>query len=192
MKPLSLADIESISEYEARRDITRRRIIALKKQRRVTLGPRVSLVFENWDTMKFQVQEMCRIEHIADPRLVQQEIDVYNDLLPEGRAVGATLLIELVQTDDMPAILRDLSGLEETVYLRFGSQEIHAEAELGRSTEEKTSTVHYLTFRFTPEDPRELAQAAEVVLALEHPNYRHHAVLAKETVAGLVQDLLTQ
>ncbi len=192
MRPLLLTDIESIPAYEAQRDITRRRIIALKKQRRVTLGPRVSLVFENWDTMKFQVQEMCRIEHISEPRLVQQEIDVYNDLLPEGRAVGATLLIELVQTDDMPAILRDLSGLEEAVYLRFGSREIHAEAERGRSTEEKTSTVHYLTFRFESDDPRELADAGQVGLALEHPNYRHHALLAKETVVSLVQDLLTQ
>lgn len=191
MRRLSLTDIESIAEYEARRDITRRRVIALKKQRRVTLGPRVSLVFENWDTMKFQVQEMCRIEHIVDPRLVQQEIDVYNDLLPEGRAVGATLLIELVQTDDMPAILRDLSGLEETVWLRFGSGEVRAEAELGRSTEEKTSTVHYLTFRFGSDDARELADAGHVVLALEHPHYRYEAVLAKETVVSLVQDLLT-
>ncbi len=190
MRPLTLEDIESIPSYQAKRDETRRRIIALKKMRRVTLGPRVSLVFENRDTMRFQVQEMCRIEHITDPALVQQEIDVYNDLLPAGTAIGATLLIELVQSDDMPAILKELSGLEETVWLRFGDQAIHAQAELGRSTEEKTSTVHYLVFSFADEARTALADATEVRLETEHPNYRYQAILPPATVASLVEDLI--
>lgn len=191
MKQLTLKDIESIPEYQAERNTVRQRIIALKKVRRAHLGPRVALVFENRDTMWFQVQEMCRIEHIVDEDLVQQEIDVYNDLLPEGTAVGATLLIELVQEDDMPRILRELSGLEETVWLTFGSYDLHAEAELGRSTEEKTSSVHYLTFRFTPEMRSALAEADRVVLSTRHPNYRYETTLTVQTVASLVQDLVT-
>ncbi len=192
MKPLVLADIESIENYEAKRQTVRQQIIALKRIRRVRLGPRVSVVFENRDTMRFQIQEMCRIEHIVEESLVQQEIDVYNDLLPEGLAIGATLLIELVQEDDMPTILRDLSGLEDTVWLSFGGQEIHAEAEAGRSTEEKTSSVHYLTFRFTPDSRQELAEAAQVTLSSRHPHYQHDTPLSRDTVASLVHDLMTE
>ncbi|MDA8206904.1 MAG: DUF3501 family protein [Thermaerobacter sp.] len=190
MKPLVLSDIESIAEYEAKRNAVRKRIIALKNVRRVALGPRVSLVFENRETMKFQIQEMCRIERIVEDRLVQQEIDVYNDLLPAGMAIGATLLIELVQEDDMPAILREVRGLEETVWLSFAGHEIRAEAEAGRSTEEKTSTVHYLTFRFTPETRQALSDAPEVVLSTRHDNYRYDTALSSQTVASLVQDLV--
>lgn len=190
MKPLTLDDIESIEAYEAKRSEVRRRIIALKNIRRIKLGPRVSLVFENRDTMKFQVQEMCRIEHIVDDELVQQEIDVYNDLLPEGQAIGATLLIELVQEDDMPAVLRQLSGLEETVWLTFQGHEIHAEAEQGRSTDEKTSSVHYLTFRFSPELADALAGASDAAVQTRHENYRHETTLSRETVASLVHDLV--
>ncbi len=190
MKPLTLGDIESITEYDRERREARQRIIALKKIRRVRLGPRVALVFENRDTMWFQIQEMCRIEHIVDPALVQREIDVYNDLLPAGLAIGATLLIELVQEDDMPTVLRELSGLEETVWLTFGGHELLAEAELGRSTDEKTSSVHYLTFRFTPETRDALAEAVSVQLSLRHDNYRYTAPLSRETVVSLMRDLV--
>lgn len=192
MKPLVLSDIEPIAQYQDRRDEVRRRIISLKKIRRVRLGERVAIVFENRDTMWFQVQEMCRIEHIEEPAFVQQEIDVYNDLLPEGLAIGATLLIELVQTDDMPKILRELSGLEETIWLRFGDEAVHAEAEPGRSTEEKTSSVHYLTFRFSPLQQQALAEASAVRLSSELAGYRHETVLGRETVASLVGDLVSQ
>ena len=142
MKPLALKDIISLEAYEKERQEMRRRIIALKAVRRVHVGPRVSMVFENRETMRFQVQEMCRIEHIEDDHLIQQEIDCYNDLLPEGMAVGATLLIELVQEDDMPTLLKELSGIEETVWMSFNGHQVKAQAEAGRSTEEKTSSVH--------------------------------------------------
>lgn len=190
MKPLTLHDIDSIEAYMTERDTIRKHIIALKKVRRVTLGPRVSLVFENRDTVKFQIQEMCRIERITEPSLVQQEIDVYNDLLPAGRKIGATLLIELVQEDDMPKILKDLSGLEETIRLRFGDKVIAGVAEAGRSTDEKTSSVHYLTFPFSDDDARLMAETERVELLSEHPNYSYETVLDSQTVASLVRDLL--
>lgn len=190
MKPLVLKDIEPIEQYQARRDEVRRNIIALKKIRRVRIGPRIAMVFENRDTMWFQVQEMCRIEHILEPSLVQQEIDVYNDLLPKGAAIGATLLIELVQTDDMPTVLRKLSGLEETIWLRFGPYGIHAQAEPGRSTEEKTSSVHYLIFSFSPEERQALVESEVVRLTSELPDYHYDAVLSRQTVVSLASDLL--
>ena len=123
MKPLTLDDIESIEAYEAKRSEVRRRIIALKNIRRIKLGPRVSLVFENRDTMKFQVQEMCRIEHIVDDELVQQEIDVYNDLLPEGQAIGDRGLIgqqchDQQSTDDGEAFVAIGVGPCQTLHKR--------------------------------------------------------------------------
>ncbi|MHB1610383.1 MAG: DUF3501 family protein, partial [Sulfobacillus sp.] len=146
MRQLTMDDIAQNSEYEVMRADFRQRIINLKKLRRLVIGPRISLVFENTDTMRFQVQEMMRIEHIEDPQKIRQEIDVYNDLLPPGLAIGATLLIELSQSDDMPEILHQLSGVEEHVALVVGNHRVPALAEPGRSTEEKTSAVHYLTF----------------------------------------------
>lgn len=190
MTPLTLKDIKEIAAYEAERHVMRQRIIALKKIRRVHLGPRVAVVFENRDTMRFQVQEMCRIERIVDPALVQQELDCYNDLLPSGLAIGATLLIELVQEDDMPTILKQLSGLEETVWLSIGAHQLHAQAETGRSTDEKTSSVHYLTFQFGPDLRQALAEADEVVLSTRHPHYAHQTRLSQETVASLLADLM--
>lgn len=190
MKPLALKDIISLDAYERQRQEMRRRIIALKAIRRVRIGPRVSIVFENRDTMRFQVQEMCRIEHIEDPDLVQQEIECYNDLLPEGLAVGATLLIELVQEDDMPVLLKELSGIEEAVWMSFNGYQIKAEAEAGRSTEEKTSSVHYLTWRFDAGSRDALAKFPKVALEIRHPHYAHELTLDKKTVASLVQDLI--
>ena len=135
MRQLSMEDIVSNQEYEAMRPAFRQRVINLKKLRRLAIGPRISLVFENTDTMRFQVQEMMRIEHIEDVEKIREEIEVYNDLLPPGLAIGATLLIELSQTDDMPTILRQLSGVEEHVVLEIGDHRLPAVAEAGRSTE---------------------------------------------------------
>ncbi|HBQ95541.1 MAG: DUF3501 family protein [Firmicutes bacterium] len=190
MKPLTLADIMPIEDYVKTRDPFRRRVIDVKKIRRVDVGPRVSVVFENRDTMKFQVQEMCRIEHITQPELIQQELDVYNDLLPVGHAIGATLLIALNTGDNMPEILRQLSGVEEHVYLEGQNLRIHAQAEAGRSTEEKTSSVHYLTFGFTHDQVQELAESPEIALAIHHPQYEYQVKLSQPTKASLLADLI--
>ncbi|MCY0884514.1 MAG: DUF3501 family protein, partial [Firmicutes bacterium] len=190
MRQLTLADIKPIEAYLQERQEFRRRVIAIKKVRRVAVGPRVSVVFENVDTMRFQVQEMARIEHITDPRELEREVEVYNDLLPPGPAIGATLLIELTQQEDIPAILRDLSGIEEQVSLVFGERRVRGEPQAVRSREDTTSSIHYLTFRFEEADGARLADAGEVALEIDHPRYRHRAVLAGPTVAALVGDLL--
>ncbi|MCL4319573.1 MAG: DUF3501 family protein [Firmicutes bacterium] len=190
MKPLTLEDIVPIEDYVKDRNPFRQRVIDIKKIRRVDLGPRISVVFENRDTMKFQVQEMCRIEHITQPGLIQEELDVYNDLLPIGQAIGATLLIALNSDDNMPEILRSLSGVEEYVYLEGGSLKVHAQAETGRSTEEKTSSVHYLTLTFTHDQVQELAESPDVALAIHHPNYEYRVILSNPTKASLLADLI--
>lgn len=191
MKALTMADIVPNAEYERIRDGLRRRIIELKKIRRVALGPRVSVVFENTETMRFQVQEMMRIEHIEDRDAILAELEVYNDLLPEGLAIGATLLIELTQKDDIPAVLKELSGVEETVTLEFGPYRVAGQAEPGRSKEDKTSSVHYLVFAFSPQERQGLMDNAGAVdLVSGHPHYRHRHRLSEQTVASLLADLL--
>lgn len=190
MRQLTRQDIVPIEDYLKERQAFRQRIIALKKVRRLAVGPRCSLVFETFDTMRFQVQEMARIEHITDEAAILEEIACYNDLLPPGLAVGATLLIELQSGEDIAAILKQLSGIEETLRLEFGERVVPGEAEPGRSTEEKTSSVHYLTFRFQPDDARRLSEADAVRLRVDHPNYRYLVAVPPATVASLVQDLL--
>ena len=192
MRTLSLQDIFPIEDYEQTRDQFRRRIIDLKKVRRVDIGPRVSVVFENRETIRFQVQEMCRIEHITQSDLVQQELDVYNDLLPPGHSIGATLLIALQQDDDMPRILRELSGVEEYVYLEGDNFRIHAQAEGGRSTEEKTSSVHYLTFTLTKDQVQQYAEAAVIALSIHQAHYDYKVVLPEATKASLLADLIQE
>ncbi len=191
MRQLTMQDLVSNQEYEALRPEFRQRIIRLKKMRRLIVGPRISLVFENTETMRFQVQEMMRIEHIEDPAKIREEIAVYNDLLPQGLAIGATLLIELTQSDDMPKILRQLSGVEEHVRLLVGDRTVMAVAEPGRSTEEKTSSVHYLTFEFSLDDRDALMEHPDqVVLAIDHPGYTFNVTVPQGTVALLVHDLV--
>lgn len=190
MRQLTMADLVPNREYELLRPDSRRRIIQLKKMRRILIGPRISLVFENTETVTFQVQEMMRIEHIEDPEKIQDEILVYNDLLPPGMAFGATLLIELTQSDNMPEVLRQLSGVEEHVRLLVGKRTIMAMAEPGRSTEEKTSSVHYLTFTFTPDDRTALMDHLDQVsLAIDHPGYSYTVAVPPETAMLLARDL---
>lgn len=191
MNQLTMADVMANQQYEQERASIRARVIALKKKRRVSLGPRVTVVFENRETMRFQVQEMLRIEHIEDPEKIQQEIDVYNDLLPVGQSIGATLLIELVQTDDMPEVLRQMSGVEETISLEYGNFRVPAAAEEGRSTDEKTSSVHYLTFTFGNAERDGLMEHADAVeLVSGHQGYQYRTRLSRDTVASLVSDLI--
>ncbi|AUW93988.1 MAG: DUF3501 domain-containing protein [Sulfobacillus thermosulfidooxidans] len=190
MKPLTLADIASAEQFAKERDALRKRLIALKKIRRVDVGPRIAIVFENRETMRFQIQEMCRIEHITDPRLIQQEIDIYNELLPLGHAIGATLLIALTQEDDIAQVLQQLSGVEEHVFLVGEGFRVHAQAEAGRSTEEKTSAVHYLTFNFTLDQINALALSPRVSLAIHHAGYDFQTVLEDMTKASLLADLI--
>lgn len=189
MKPLTMTDIMPNDQYETQREAFRRHIIRTKRVRRVAVGPRVTIVLENRDTMRFQIQEMLRIEKIVAPEKIQEEIEIYNDLLPSGHAIGATLLIELSQDDDMPTILKSISGLEYTVFLTFGERTIQAQAEAGRSTDETTSSVHYLRFTFAPDDHRRLADAPTVNLGIAHPNYPHTTLLEPATVAALIQDI---
>jgi hypothetical protein len=194
--PLTLDDIADVRAYERQREDFRARIIALKKLRRVAVGPVVSVVFENRDTIRFQVQEMARAERLATDAALQAELDIYNVLIPEVGHLSATLYVELTSRVEMEEWLPRLVGIEQSVELLIGEgaetevvpatvDETHA-AQLTRA--EVTPAVHYLRFAV---DARQIERfaAGPVVLAVNHPRYAEGARLSDQTRASLHEDL---
>ncbi len=149
MNPLTQQDLLPHADYERERDSIRQRIIALKRRRRIEVGGKISLVFENRETLRFQVQEMVRAERIFDPPKIQDELDVYNALLPGAGELSASLFIEITDQDRIKTELDSLQGIDrgETVALIVDSQTVWGLFEGGHSNEEKLSAVHFVRFR---------------------------------------------
>ena len=174
MKMLTRDELTPPDEYERQRDSYRQTIIALKRRRRITIGDKVTLVFENRETLRFQIQEMIRVERIVDPQKIQEELDVYNALLPNSGELSATLLIELTDADRMKEWLDLLMGLDrgQTVGLRAGGGVVYGEFEGGHSHETKISAVHFVRFRPTPAMIQAFAdRSARVALTVHHNGY---------------------
>ena len=174
MKRLTPDELIPQEEYERQRDSYRQTIIALKQRRRITIGDKVTLVFENRETLRFQIQEMIRVERIVDPEKVQEELDVYNALLPASGELSATLLIELTDPDTMKQWLDLFMGLDhgQKVGLRAGGDVVYGEFEGGHSHETKISAVHFVRFCPTSAMVQALAdQSARVALTVHHGRY---------------------
>src|SRR2546425_5103106 len=140
MNKVSLDDIMGISAYEKIRENFRRGIIDLKQKRRVSVGDKVSLVFENRDTVSFQIQEMLRAEKITDLDKIREEIEVYNSLVPEVGELSATLFLEIEDQSRLRGELLKFLGIDEAVFLKIGDRySIHAQFETGHSNEDKIS-----------------------------------------------------
>jgi len=190
-RTLEPADILPPVAYAARRKEERARVSAQRRPRRVHVGPFVTFLFETWDTMWMQVQEMCWIER-GGPEQIPDEIQAYDPMVPKGANLAATMLIEI---DDKARRARELGRLgwiEDTVALRFAGQVVKADPDIDvdRTTPEgKTSSVHFLLFNFTPEQIALFrAPGTEVVLSIGHEHYRPAATLAEETRASLAGD----
>jgi len=190
IRPVGLTDIIGPQRYEQQRDDIRRRIIALKKHRRVAIGDCVTLVFENHDTVFFQVHEMLRAEHITDLDAVREELEVYNALLPQPGELSATMLIEITDAEDIAARLLEFSGIDECLYLDIGGERVRADFEPGRSRDDKLSAVQYVRFALSPAQRAAFADSAVPVhLCIEHPRYRAGTEIAGGTRASLRGDL---
>ena len=190
IRPVALADVVGLRRYEEVRDTVRRRIIELKRARRVSVGPDVSFVFENHDTVYFQIQEMLRAERISDIDAVRQEVEVYNALLPAPGELSATMLIELTEKERIAERLLSFLGIDEAVRLYVGTTSIQAAFEAGHSKEDKLSAVQYVRFALPPAERRAfLDPGVPVRLAIEHPNYRSETVLEGRVRASLSEDL---
>ncbi len=194
--PLSLADISDVRAYERERESFREYIIDLKGRRRVHVGTVLSFVFENRDTMRFQIQEMARVEKLSSDEQIQTELDVYNKLIPRHGRLCATLFIECTSDEQLREWLPKLVGIESAVELRIGEgadhivvrsepEEDHA-AQLTRA--DITSAVHYLYFDMgaTPADSLRRGPASLVVT---HPAYREATALGNTTRDELAKDL---
>jgi len=189
MKKIALEDIVGLAAYKKAREKRRQKIIELKKRRRVSVGDKVTLVFENRDTVIFQIQEMMRAEQITDLDKIRAEIDVYNELIPEPSELSATLFLEIEdQTRIREALLKFL-GIDEAVYFNVGGYAVRGRFEEGRSEEDKISAVQYVKFPFGEEARQAFIKGAPAELAIDHPHYQARAVLAAETRQALIDDL---
>lgn len=191
LKSIARHDIKGPALYNPIRDDFRKRIIELKKPRRVSVGDRVTLVFENRHTLIFQIEEMLRVEALTHEAEIQAEIDVYNQLMPTDDSLSATLFIELPPDANARAELDRLIGLDEHVVLHIGEHALRAQFEPGRSTTDRIAAVQYTRFGLTPEARRALlAEGTPVALEIDHPNYRHRTECAEATRASLAGDYL--
>jgi hypothetical protein len=193
---LTLDDIADLRAYERERDEFRARIIEMKKARRVGVGPVVTLVFENRDTIRFQIQEMARAERMLSDEAIQVELDTYNPLIPSPGELSATLFVELTSKAQLVEWLPKLVGIERSLELLIGegaSAEVvrcdvdaaHAE-QLTR--EDVTASVHYVRFSLTAAQV-DAFERSPVVLAVNHPNYAEGAHLGDATKRALLEDL---
>jgi hypothetical protein len=189
MNKISLDDVLGFTAYEKIRQNFRAEIIEKKKRRRVSVGDKVSLVFENRDTVLFQIQEMLRAERIADLDKIREEIAVYNELIPNPGELSATLFLEIEDQGRLREELLEFLGIDEAVSIKVGSHVVPGRFEEGRSKEDKISAVQYVKFPFSGEARAALAEGAPVELVIDHPNYRAQAVLAPEAQQSLAQDL---
>jgi hypothetical protein len=191
MTKLTMKDIADLREYEREREAFREQVIALKKKRRVSLGPIITLVFENRDTIRFQIQEMARAERMLTDQAIQTELDIYNPLVPEPGRLAATLFVELTSDAELREWLPKLVGIERAIRLRIGDDVVAARPEDAHADqltrEEITAAVHYVWFDLTPDQVAALA-TRPVVLAVEHPAYAHEVALGPDTVQELASD----
>jgi hypothetical protein len=191
MKQIEFEEILPLEEYEKSRESFRQQVIELKKIRRVQVGPYVSVTFENRETLLFQIQEMVRAEHLHDRSKIQEEIDVYNDLVPGPRELSATLFIEITEQDKIKEILDKLIGIDKENRLFFQiaqKKKIPGIFESGRSSEQKISSVHFVRFKWSFAEI-ETFRMEESHLVIDHPNYKERALISKGTKKVLLEDL---
>ena len=194
MNKLKKSDLLSLEEYNSNRERLRGQVLALKKDRKVQIGSNVTLLFENSDTIKYQVQEMLRIEEIFEQNGIEGQLATYNSLIPDGSNLKATMLIEFPDEVIRKEKLGQLIGIEHKVWLQVGENDrifAIADEDLERRTEEKTSTFHFLRFELSNLMVKDLQSGATLFAGIDHPNYNIRTQeIQKATSDSLTQDLV--
>ncbi len=192
MKKLTSADLLSIEAYEAQRPVIRQAMMEHKKTRRVALGPNAMLHFEDYMLMRYQVLELIRVEKITGEKNLNQELDVYNPLIPDGSNLKVTFMLEYPDAEERAQRLSQLIGIEELISIQIDDlAPVYpiANEDLSRSTAEKTSAVHFLRFEFTDEMIAAARGGASWVIRCEHPNYQHSTPALPEQISqSLLRD----
>ncbi|WP_339830949.1 DUF3501 family protein [uncultured Parvibaculum sp.] len=190
-KEITPADILPYATYAKERKERRAAIAALKKDRRVAVGPHATFYFENYDTMFQQIHEMLHIEKGGDEQ-VADELRAYNPLIPQGNELVATVMFEIEDPVRRDAFLRQITWVEKHLYIDVGGEHVMGEAELDverTKADGKTSSVHFVHFRFTPEQIAKFRDPAVPVMAVVgHENYHHMAMLPPATRQALAKD----
>lgn len=188
---ITRADLIPMADYGSLRDERRRAVATLKRPRRIAVGPDATFYFENYETMLHQVHEMLYVEQGGEAQ-IEDELRAYNPLIPDGRTLVATLMIEIDNPVRRAKVLRELAGIEEHISLIIGETRVQAvsDDDAERTTADgKTSSVHFVRFPFTPEQIEAFrADGARVLLAIEHPNYSHLATLSEDARRSLSED----
>lgn len=192
LRTLIASDLMSLEQYARERDAFRAGVIEHKRHRTVAVGPNMTWVFEDQLTIQYQVQEMLRIERIFEPAGIQEELAAYNPLIPDGGNWKATMMIEYPDARERAAALAQLRGVEDRCYVEAsGCSRVMAIADedLERENAEKTSAVHWLRFELPAALQVAVRAGAPVTVGVDHPAYRHRAVLPEATVQSLLRDL---
>jgi hypothetical protein len=192
MQHLTRDDLYSLEKYAELRSEFRNRVMAHKKTRQVALGPHITLYFEDRLTMQYQVQEMLRAERIFEAAGIQEELDAYNPLIPDGSNWKATFMVEYEDADERREALSRLIGIEDRVWVRvagFDKVGAIADEDLEREDETKTSSVHFLRFELSPEMVAAVKGGAAVEVGTDHPEYAQQVSLTGPVRDSLAGDL---
>lgn len=192
MLKLTRQHLYSLEQYAEIRNEFRTKVMNHKKNRRVAIGNHAALYFEDFLTIQYQVQEMLRIERIFEAPGIQEELDVYNPLIPDGSNWKATFMLEYEDAAQRRLALQKLRGIEATVYLQiaeFNKVLAICNEVLGRTTEDKTSAVHFMRFELTPEMIVAVQAGAVIGAGISHPEYQAECFVADEVRESLRKDL---
>lgn len=175
MEKLTRDKLFSLEQYAEARPAFREKVLQHKRDRRLALGTNAALYFEDFLTMQYQVQEMLRIERIFEADGINEELEAYNPLIPDGSNWKATFMVEFPEVEERRAMLTQLRGIENRVYVQvadFDRVFAIADEDLERSDDDKTSAVHFMRFEFPPEQVAALKDGASLVAGIDHENYR--------------------
>jgi hypothetical protein len=189
MEKLNRSDLYSLEQYAENRPEIRAQVMKHKKNRIVHVGPSATLYFEDRQTIQYQIQEMLRVERIFEASGIEEELEAYNPLIPDGTNWKATFMIEEPDVDRRRQLLAELVGIEDRIWVRVdGNEQVFAIADedLERETESKTSSVHFLRFELSEKMIADLGQGAALGIGIAHRNYSHEV----EPVAASIRDAL--
>ena len=192
MEKLQRSDLYSLEQYAEMRNDFRAKMIQHKKLRHIDLGSSVRLLFEDRQIMQYQIQEMLRIEKIFEPAGIQEELDAYNPLIPDGSNLKATMMIEISDIEERKVALKKLLGIEKVTWLKIADHDKVfpiANEDMDRETEEKTSSVHFLRFELTPEMITALKNGADLSAGIDHPEYNYEISVDQNVSNALINDL---
>ncbi|MGI9219730.1 MAG: DUF3501 family protein [Woeseiaceae bacterium] len=193
MQKLTREDLYSLEQYAEARDDFRAKVLQHKRDRRIELGTNAALYFEDRLTMQYQIQEMLRIEKIFEADGINEELESYNPLIPDGSNWKATFMVEFPDEEERRAMLQQLVGIEDRVYMQVGDLDrcmAIADEDMDRADEVKTSAVHFLRFELNDEQVAALKDGAPLVAGIDHANYQTEvSPLPKNIRTSLLADL---